>query len=237
MSGQSSTGDASVKPRSRVRSVISTPAPTPSAEFSRYSVQLASGVGYGPRKSFIDPGSSISDTNNNNSLSNAPHHFAEGYHSTIEENATRLRSGSGSLMTSGGAMLGLEAPSFKARHQRTGSGNLLRSVLPHLQSEQQLPQGHTANGRGYGPMAQIKVTSANLTRWVQLATGSGDGGAIDRNSLDLSCSSKSVPGMEGLYAGGMEKSSATGVSATGMTHSGMAHPAAHAAPHWTRVRW
>jgi hypothetical protein len=134
-------------------------------------------------------------------------------------------------------MLGLEAPSFKARHQRTGSGNLLRSVLPHLQSEQQLPQGHTANGRGYGPMAQIKVTSANLTRWVQLATGSGDGGAIDRNSLDLSCSSKSVPGMEGLYAGGMEKSSATGVSATGMTHSGMAHPAAHAAPHWTRVRW
>ncbi|KAF9365953.1 hypothetical protein BGX34_007312 [Mortierella sp. NVP85] len=205
MFSQSSTGDMSVKPRSRVRSVISTPAP---AEFSRYSVQLASGVGYGPRKSFIDPGSSTSDTSNNNSPSNAPHHFAEGYRSTIEENATRLRSGSGSLMTSGSPMTGLEASSFKARHQRTGSGNLLRSVLPHLQSEQQLTHGHTANGRGYGPMAQIKVTSANLTRWMQLATGSGDGSAIDRNSLDMS--RKSVLGMEGLYAGGMEKSGATG---------------------------
>ncbi|KAF9986650.1 hypothetical protein BGZ65_006753 [Modicella reniformis] len=82
--------------------VTPTPAPTfkpvatALAQFSRHSVQLTGGVGYGPGKTFTDLGNK-SNSSNNGQHGSTPRRFAEGY-AAIEESSrggstttTRLR--------------------------------------------------------------------------------------------------------------------------------------------------
>ncbi|KAI8345682.1 hypothetical protein B0O80DRAFT_268111 [Mortierella sp. GBAus27b] len=201
----------------RVRSITSPPTsftPAGVAEFSRHSVQLASGVGYGPCKSFTDLGShgqstlpttTIATAPNNNTIVNKSlvgisRGFADGYESADEGLGarTRYRSGSGSLMAAGkGAVTGFErVPSSltmdgqeqeqeqqqqQQQHQRSGSGYIFRNVaeLQIMQSKQKLQKRYPHDlGRGYtigaaaAAVTRTKNTSANLTRWMELATTS-----------------------------------------------------------------
>ncbi|KAF8939888.1 hypothetical protein BGZ58_008399 [Dissophora ornata] len=137
---------------------MSTPTVMKPAEFNKHSVPLTGGVGYGPGRSLVADLGNARYENNNCGILVAGR--TDGVDANFE---ARLRSGSASASTSGpGLCSGSQPP--KMGHRRSGSGQLLRYA-----SEGQ--QRSSGRSQGQGAVAQIKATSASLTRWMHLSSG------------------------------------------------------------------
>ncbi|KAF9355916.1 hypothetical protein BGX26_005963 [Mortierella sp. AD094] len=153
------------------------------AMFNRHSVPLAHGVGYGPRKSFVE---SIENCNVNKKAerSSLPSRLpvAMSLRRNMVDTTTRgprvrTESESGARPISSAA-----AAAEKHGHSRTSSGNMFMKYPSSTSpSEHQLQKQH-GSGRA---VAHLKARGASLTRWMHLS-GANHSNSVS-NSSSISC--------------------------------------------------
>ncbi|KAF9106247.1 hypothetical protein BGX27_009252, partial [Mortierella sp. AM989] len=157
------------------------------AVFNRHSIPLAHGVGYGPRKSFMESNENNKNAEHSSLPGCIPAAMSMRRNLVDTSRGTRFRteseSGPGHPSSAMAATAAVLKRPIKNEYRRSVSGNMF---MKHHSSGYQL-QKQTGHNGGGGAVAHLKATGASISRWMHLSGHSSSGSLHSNLSSTAVC--------------------------------------------------